>query len=791
MNDALVYIYKNQNDTSQRIAAPRDSAYSNSQGAYTFDSLEIGSYIIFAKAKVGNDSLFAAHSNVQNNAIAAPGSPAIRVDVGTDTMHAPGKIAGRVILQPGDSIPITCYIPGTSYQAITDDSGTFAISSIPAGVYSVYFWDNSGIYQNARDSSITVYPDSTTRLPNKVLTLSTIGAPPAPKGITLQYDTVSGLVTVAWKAVNVADLQQYIVMRRADTASYFSPIGMAPQSASAPSFVDAVYQNASDTASRLFSYEIISEDSGGNRSAASAIAAISVVSPSKLRTVVSIHARPSGNSSGDTVAINEMVKIDATFSNQLSKVQKLVWSVGRSDSAIDSSLFNANSGLDSVSIVFKQTGPKIVYVKSIDASGRQRLDSLIVSVIQDMPKIKYCSPDTAIEFGGAFQCSVSVAHRFGTCTLSVDLNNDGKYVKHPGTAFDTLVNTNTDSAWGTVRIRVTDSHGNAVNDSFLVTINAAPIHDHWEECSPLTNARKWLSACVVNNKMFAIGGCKRFIPPGGGAATIKAVNYVEAYDSLWTLRDTMSLARYDFVSGVYNNAVYVFGGIGSKGATKSIERFDPALNSWSSAGAMPFYRSGAASCVIGSKLYLFGGRVPFADISTPDSICNSIYSFDFTTNTWAELPGSMSLARSDFQALASKGKIYLLGGFGGADNTNDATVLADVEVFDTLTKQCGANPALALPGQRYDFAAVSLNDTIYVIGGINGNRDDLYNDIIMFSPTTDRWSNKTVFAAPHPEGRSGLSAAVLNGKIMLVGGGSDLLLNDAGFAESIVRKYYP
>jgi hypothetical protein len=106
-----------------------DSTRTDHNGYYRFDSLDQGIYSIEAKMIDGTDTLTMRHPSVVFVATK---------DLGYDTLRLPGWIKGKVVVPGGESAKnITCYIPGTSYIAITNDTGGFRITGIPAGTYSL------------------------------------------------------------------------------------------------------------------------------------------------------------------------------------------------------------------------------------------------------------------------------------------------------------------------------------------------------------------------------------------------------------------------------------------------------------------------------------------------------------------------------------------------------------------------------------------------------------------------------------------------------------------------------
>jgi N-acetylneuraminic acid mutarotase len=284
--------------------------------------------------------------------------------------------------------------------------------------------------------------------------------------------------------------------------------------------------------------------------------------------------------------------------------------------------------------------------------------------------------------------------------------------------------------------------------------------------------------------VYAIGGCN--LEYKVTTPITQATNAVEAYDTAWTAKAPLKTARYSFISCAHDSSIYVFGGTGTRGFINTIERFDINSNKWIPAGTMPFLRAGAASCVYDNKLYVFGGLTRNSDDPNIDSVSVDIISYDFATNQWSGVIGSMRQPRYEFQAAASGGKIFLIGGLGGAAFEDETNALKDVEIFDPSTNNCSAGIPMTSP--RYSFASVSLRDSIFIIGGIRDYKY-LYNDISVFS--NGAWSQKSAFPAPHPEGRAGSGAGVVDGAIVITGGVTSLNTDNSGVADGTARKYFP
>ena len=111
-------------------------------------------------------------------------------------------------------------------------------------------------------------------------------------------------------------------------------------------------------------------------------------------------------------------------------------------------------------------------------------------------------------------------------------------------------------------------------------------------------------------------------------------------------------------------------------------------------------------------------------------------------------------------AVAVDGKIYVIGGFSGSSNEP----LSTVRVYDTVMRSWSL--AAPLPAPRGGEAAAVLKGKIHVIGG--GNSESTIADHSVYDPQTNTWSS----AAPLPVAEGSPAAVVLGGKLWSIGGRS-------------------
>src|SRR5271157_1343851 len=279
-----------------------------------------GTYNLICKA---NGGLVAFARDIKND-IPKNYSEIYYIRLGQIPMKAPGRIAGKVTLGSASTAPVFCFIPGTSFMAIANDTGGYVISNVPEDTnYKVYF--SAQGFSLSIDSQVNVVSGQTTVLPNKVLSLDPAGAPPMPVGLSLAADTVSGVVKLSWTSVRVSDLYGYIVFRKDSSSNNYVALDTVRDTF----FVDSVYRTILDMASHDYSYEVKALDSGNNASDFSAPVSVHTVPPSYVRPVIQL-SRVSPiivtASAGDTV------KIAAAFQSTITRTDTLFWFAKAPDS---------------------------------------------------------------------------------------------------------------------------------------------------------------------------------------------------------------------------------------------------------------------------------------------------------------------------------------------------------------------------------------------------------------------------------------------------------------------------
>jgi N-acetylneuraminic acid mutarotase len=252
-----------------------------------------------------------------------------------------------------------------------------------------------------------------------------------------------------------------------------------------------------------------------------------------------------------------------------------------------------------------------------------------------------------------------------------------------------------------------------------------PATDTWATRSEMPTARQGLSTSVVNGKIYAIGGASS---SSTSYASVETFSVVEEYDpatNTWTTKSPMPTERGWHSANVVDGKIYIIGGTreSSPGYTLrhvlTVEVYDPATDNWSQKGDMPVSRAAGSSSVVDGKIYLIGG---YGGAQRVDE-------YDPSTDTWME-KSEMPTKRIGLSTSVLDGKIYAIGGFlkGLASHPGVTTV----EVYNAATDTWTTAPDM--PTGRYGAYTVVVDGKIYVFGGISGWPASAYGIVEVYDP---------------------------------------------------------
>lgn len=256
----------------------------------------------------------------------------------------------------------------------------------------------------------------------------------------------------------------------------------------------------------------------------------------------------------------------------------------------------------------------------------------------------------------------------------------------------------------------------------------------------------------------------------------------------WSKAAPPTVARQELYPEVLNGKIYVVGGILNPSTEFSahFESYDPIKDTWTVLRPLPEARHHITLSAVNGLLYGVGGFTGgFPDWRAQPTM----FIYNPASSTWnkgTDLPA----ARAEGVSAVVNDKLYLIGGRVRA--TNDARLFDEHidsirnEVFDPTTKRWSVRANA--PTSRNSAAAAVIDGKIYVVGGRKffKNADGTTRQVNVpnlevYDPKLDRWQTRS----PMPQAQGGLAATSLNGKLYVFGG-EQWVPQQKVFAESWV-----
>ena len=318
----------------------------------------------------------------------------------------------------------------------------------------------------------------------------------------------------------------------------------------------------------------------------------------------------------------------------------------------------------------------------------------------------------------------------------------------------------------------TSRAGTQVSNVTSVSVAQENAAKQWMPRTNMPTARFQFGTCIVDGKVFAIGGeVDKF-----GDKSIATVEMYDPKTDTWERKTDMPTARAGMSTSVVDGKIYAIGGgqgkkhrlrrgwVHSGKLLPTIEMYDPVTDTWTQKADMPVPRSSNSTCIVDGKIYIIGGVAANRKQWRLDNV--DIY--DPATDTWTEAK-SMNHARSGASVSVVNGKIYVMGGQGWPPIPNQpGPFLSSAEVFNPETNHW--KEIAEMPTPKALHTASVINGKIYVIGGgFRGDDEFEYlSTVEVYDPETDRWTQEPDI----PIGKFGHRAEVINENIYIFGGSS-------------------
>ncbi|MDE0689976.1 MAG: hypothetical protein OXI61_17575 [Candidatus Poribacteria bacterium] len=316
---------------------------------------------------------------------------------------------------------------------------------------------------------------------------------------------------------------------------------------------------------------------------------------------------------------------------------------------------------------------------------------------------------------------------------------------------------------------VSDTQGNSLRFSTA----------QWTQKADMPTVRSDFSTCVVDGKIFVIGGSLRLKMDEYGDQSLSTVEMYDPEIDTWEGKANMPTVRSNVSVSVVDGKIYAIGGSKLKKyqvprgfgieseELPTVEMYDPATDTWTQKTDMPTPRK-TKTCVVDGKIYAIGGW----STDSEQSKLETVEVYDPATDTWAKAQ-SMNHARCSAAISVVDGEIYAIGGIGWPPNRDpsgrylSSLYLSNVEVFNPKTNQWREKTEMSVPKAAHSTSVI--DGKIYVMGGYlqEGRKSKILSAIEIYDPVTDRWTQGSDMLI----GKSGHATEVVDGQIYIFGGG--------------------
>ena len=246
---------------------------------------------------------------------------------------------------------------------------------------------------------------------------------------------------------------------------------------------------------------------------------------------------------------------------------------------------------------------------------------------------------------------------------------------------------------------------------------------------------------------------------------------LDIYDpetGVWTQGEPPPFEIHHLQGVDYQGKLYVLGALTGKfpeeAPVPDILIYDPVADRWHKGPEIaPQRRRGAAGVVVHEGIiYLVGGNRR----GHMSGYVNWLDAFDPASGRWTALPDAPH-ARDHFHAAVIDGKLYAAGGRQSAHDLGNALAqtVGAVDVYDIRAKRW-STLAAPLPTERAGTASAVIDGKLVVIGGESMAHESAHREVEAWDPATARWQA----LPPLPVGRHGTQAAALGDQVYIAAG---------------------
>ncbi|XP_058933924.1 kelch repeat and BTB domain-containing protein 12 isoform X1 [Kogia breviceps] len=191
--------------------------------------------------------------------------------------------------------------------------------------------------------------------------------------------------------------------------------------------------------------------------------------------------------------------------------------------------------------------------------------------------------------------------------------------------------------------------------------------------------------------------------------------------------------------------------------TNCVDKYSVERDTWKRVSPLPLPLACHAVVTVNNKLYVIGGRTPQMDLpdEEPDRLSNKLWKYDPSRDQWTE-QAPMKYSKYRFSTAVVDSELYVLGGIGciGRDKGQVRKCLDAVEIYNPdgdFWREGPPMPSPLLSLRTNSTNAGAVDGKLYICGGFHGadRHEVISKEILELDPWENQWNVVAVNALMH------------------------------------------
>jgi len=180
------------------------------------------------------------------------------------------------------------------------------------------------------------------------------------------------------------------------------------------------------------------------------------------------------------------------------------------------------------------------------------------------------------------------------------------------------------------KIYLIGGNENGMHEGSNTTIEYDPQQNLWVTRTDMPTPRSWTTSCVLEDKIWVIGGYETLWCDGDISGVMDVVELYDPIGDYWLNGTNLPYSASQIVCSKSNltNSIILFGGRHQYDPLKrnEITKWNSISGEWNAQETMPKAISGHSVSTFNNKFYIFGGQIP----STGGNATNVVWQYDMS-----------------------------------------------------------------------------------------------------------------------------------------------------------------